>query len=200
MAVVTTERPVSEGKAPIPGDPRRLAAVVRALHDQIDPPAGWRVEIVEGSITVAASPSGKQALILLDIRKAIMPTLPRGLEILERIKLEEPETDRYEPDLGIWPRALLEAGDAWIFPGEECLLAVEVTSPRQECRDCDYAKAAGYARAGVPVYLVVDQRQRVCVVFSEPEGGRYRTRREVPFGRPVTVPLETPVTIETSEF
>lgn len=57
-----------------------------------------------------------------------------------------------------------------------------------------------YARSGIPVYLLVDGGQRVSVVFTEPEGDRYRSRHEYPFGKPVTLPLETPVTIDTSEF
>lgn len=73
-----------------------------------------------------------------------------------------------------------------------------MTSPRQEARD--YAKASGYARSGVPVYLLVDQDQRRSIVFSEPEGGRYRTRHEEPSGEPVVLPLAEPVQIDTSAF
>jgi Uma2 family endonuclease len=107
--------------------------------------------------------------------------------------------DRYIPDLTVWPLALIDSDTRWIFPGEQCLLTVEVASPNQEQRD--YAKAAGYARSGVPVYLVVDRRKQACVVFIDPEGNHYRERREVPFGKPVTLPLEAgPVTIDTAEF
>lgn len=42
MTVMTSERPTTEA--------------VRAIHDAIDPPEGYRVEIVEGHITVASSP------------------------------------------------------------------------------------------------------------------------------------------------
>jgi Uma2 family endonuclease len=106
--------------------------------------------------------------------------------------------DRYEPDLAAWPLDLLDTETAWIFPGGECSFALEVTSPQQERRD--YAKAAGYARAAVPVYLLVDRTRRACVVSTEPEGGRYRTRHEVPFGKAVTLPLAPPVTLETADF
>ena len=184
MAVMAIERP--------------LSAVVRALHDQLDPPKGYRVEIIEGKIEVAATPFGMHADILLQIREAVAPTLPREIGLYENTTLEEPEVDRYQPDLAAWPRELIRTETEWVFPGNLCLLAVEVTSPDQERRD--YAKAAGYARAGAPVYLVVDRKQRVCAVFTEPEGDRYRNRHEVPFGKPVTLPLETPATIETSGF
>jgi Uma2 family endonuclease len=184
MVVMTTERP--------------LSAVVRALHDELDPPEGYRVEIIEGKIDVAASPFGRHAWILRRIRLAIEATLPPEFGAFERVTLEEPETDRYEPDLGVWPDELIRARTEWVFPGSECLLAVEVTSPNQERRD--YSKAAGYARSGTAVYLIVDQSGQKCVVFSEPEDGEYRLRHDVAFGKPITLPLEPPVTIETSEF
>lgn len=184
MSVMTSERTTAE--------------VVRALHDELDPPEGYRVEIVEGNITVASSPFGKHAWLVRHVRLAVEATLPAALGAFDNITLEEPDVDRYIPDLGVWPLALIDTDDAWVFPGDQCLLAVEVTSPNQERRD--YGKAAGYARSAVPVYLVVDRARGMCVVFSEPEGGRYRTRHEVPFGKPVTLPLEPAVTIETAEF
>jgi len=184
MTVMTSERPTTEA--------------VRAIHDAIDPPEGYRVEIVEGNITVASTPFGQHAYILMLIREAVTPTLSADHRLFENTTLEEPEIDRYIPDLAAWPIDLIKTSTQWAFPGDRCVLAVEVTSPNQEQRD--YAKAAGYARSQVPVYLVVDRASRLCVVFTEPEGGTYRTRHEVPFGKPLTVPLETPVTLETSEF
>jgi Uma2 family endonuclease len=199
MAIMTTERPDSEEDAASHDDPRGRAAVVRALHDQLDPPEGWRVEIVEGTITVAATPFGKHASIIRRIRMAIEPTLPpEEYGFYENLPCEEPEIDRYVPDLGVWPVEYVDRDDQWVFEAEMCALAIEVTSPDQAKRD--YAKAAGYARAGVPVYLIVDRTLRVCVVLTEPEDGTYKNRHEEPFGKPVSLPLEPPVTLDTSDF
>ena len=176
----------------------RLAAVVRALHDQMDPPEGYRVEIIEGTIEATPPRSGRHAWILRRIRLAIEPSLPEELGLFANTTLEEPEVDRFIPDLAVWPVALIDTETEWVFPGSECSLTVEVTSPDREQRD--YVKAAGYARSGVPVYLLVDSKRRACVVFSELAYGQYRERHEIPFGKAVTLPLETPVTIETSQF
>ncbi|HEX4789312.1 MAG TPA: Uma2 family endonuclease [Actinospica sp.] len=184
MSVMTSERETTE--------------VIRALHEEIDPPEGYRVEIFEGNIVVSATPFGKHAYILMLVREAVEASLPAGYKLFENTTLEEPGVDRYIPDLAAWPLVLVNSDAQWAFPGEECLLAVEVTSPHQESRD--YAKAAAYARSRVPVYLIVDRTSRMCVLFTEPEGDRYLTRHEVPFGKPVTVPLDQPVTIQTSEF
>ena len=199
MAMMTTERPGSEDDAASRDDSRRRAAVIRALHDQLDPPEGWQVEIVEGTITAAAPAFGKHASIIRRIRMAIEPTpAPEEYGFYENLTCEEPEVDRYVPDLGIWPVEYIDRDDECVFAAEMCALAVEVPSPDQAQRD--YAKAAGYARAGVPVYLIVDRTRRVWVMLTEPEGGTYKNRHEEPFGKPVTLPLEPPITIDTEKF
>jgi Uma2 family endonuclease len=198
MAVMTLERPAANDETTTPGDERKLAEVLCSLHDQINPPEGYRVEIIEGNIVLSPSPLGKHALIVADIRRAITPTLPASLELMEHITLQEPERGRYEPDLGLWPRETLDTDTEWVFNGEACLFVLEVTSPKQEQRD--YAKAAGYARSGIPIYLVIDRRKRACVLYTQPERDQYRELHETPFGMPVTLPLDTPVTIETTDF
>ena len=200
MAVMTMERPTSESDEQyrVSNDERLAhAEVMSVLHDQLDPPPGWRVEIVEGKFEVSPTPSGRHAVLLRRIKKAIESTLPEGYGAFENLTVEEPEHERYVPDLGVWPEALVDVDD-WVFDAASCLLAVEVTSPEHERRD--YRKAWGYARSGTPIYLLVDRKLRACMVFTEPEGDHYLTRHEVPFGKPVTLPLDPPVTLETSDF
>ena len=198
MAVMTMERPESDEDAASQELRRRRTAVVRALHDQIDPPEGWRVEILGGQLVVSSTPFGMHAYILMRIREAVAPALPAGYRLFENTTLEEPAGDRFVPDLTAWPTKLMRTDSEWVFPGDLSLLTVEVTSPDQERRD--YEKASRYARSGVPVFLLVDRKRRVCVVHSEPEGDHYSTRLKVSFGKPVSLPMETPVTVETSEF
>jgi hypothetical protein len=52
----------------------------------------------------------------------------------------------------------------------------------------------------VPIYLIVDQKRRRCAVHSEPEGDRFTCVTEVPFGTDLILPMEAPVTIDTSRF
>lgn len=175
-----------------------LMDVVQSIHDSLELPEGYRAEIVEGLIAVAASPFGMHAYILEDIRDAAMGRLPRGHRFYDNVTLDEPDGDRYIPDLALMPDVLMRSRRLWIFPMGMCRLAVEVTSPGQE--DRDYRKRAGYARAEVPVYLIVDQKRRLCVVHSEPEGDKYARVAEVPFVGDVVLPLETPIIINTSKF
>jgi Uma2 family endonuclease len=198
MNVMTRELPLCEQDEAAPHPSRNYATVLRAVYAEIDPPEGYRVEIVEGQITVSPTPAPMHAYIIGLIRSAVDPALSEEFGAYENLSCEEPEVDCYIPDLAVWPRELLRTETRWALPGEECLLAVEVTSPKQAKRD--YAKAAGYARSGIAVYLLVDRQRQTCVLFTVPEGDEYRDRHEIPFGKPLTLPLETPITIDTSEF
>jgi Uma2 family endonuclease len=175
-----------------------LLDVVKSIHDGLELPDGFRAEIVGGQIAVAASPFGMHAFIVGEIRRAATHVLPPDEYLYENVTLEEPGGDRYIPDLALLPDALVRTRRQWIFPMGMCRLAVEVTSPEQE--DRDYRKAMGYARAGTPVYLIVDQKRRRCIVHSEPEDTKYVRVAQVPFGQDVVLPFERTITIDTSRF
>lgn len=177
---------------------RDLMELVHSIHDGLELPEGYRAEIIGGQIAVAASPFGMHAYIVAQIRRAMIGALPVDHDLYENVPLEETDGDRYIPDLALLPDALVRTRREWIFPMGLCSLAVEVTSPGQELRD--YIKVAGYARSGTQVYLIVDQKKRRCVVHSEPEGDKYATVTETPFGEPAVLPLTRPVTIDTTRF
>lgn len=180
-----------------------LLDVVHSIHDDLELPEGYRAEIIGGQIAVAASPFGIHANILAQIRRAAQDALRRNeyfYDFFENVTLEEPGGDRYIADLALVPDKLMRTRTQWVFQMAMCLLAVEVTSPGQEGRD--YSKAAGYARAEVPVYLLVDQKRRRCVVYTDPEGEVYADVTETPFGEQVVLSLGPvgQITIDTSKF
>ena len=172
--------------------------VVHQVHDSLELPDGFHAEIIEGQISVAASPFGKHAFIVWHIKESTQSALTPGHGLFEVTTAQEPDGDRYIPDLVAWPIELMQTDTEWVFSTTECEFAVEVTSPGQQKRD--YKKAAGYARAGVPTYLLVDRSKRECVVFTEPEGGRYLAVRRIPFGKPVELTLHKTATIDTTSF
>lgn len=198
MAVMTNEAPLCEEDEAAPHPSQRYASLVRAAYAEIDPPEGYRVEIIEGMIVMSPTPAPRHAYIVALIRNAVEAALPDSLGAYENVSCEEPEVDYYVPDLAVWPRKLMRTETHWALPGDQCLLAVEVTSPKQGKRD--YWKATGYARSGIPVYLVVDRQRQKCVLFTVPGREEYRDRHEIPFGAPVTLPLDTPVIIDTTDF
>jgi len=94
------------------------------------------------------------------------------------------------PDLARWPEHLIE-DDVWEFPASECAFALEVVSGgRPGRRQREYGKAAGYARGGVPVLLVIDPADLVCTLFTEPRGGEYSVRQIVKFGERLFIPAD----------
>jgi hypothetical protein len=137
-----------EPSAPGGWVPKELKLVVRRIHDGLDLPQGCRAEILGGRLVVSHVPQVKHAFIVQLSATALVA--PPSCRAYEKFTLAEPEGDRYIPDLGVWPDALIDTGaedDQWIAPGGRCLFALEVTSPAQEHRV--YAKAAGYARCAI---------------------------------------------------
>ncbi|MCL2585108.1 MAG: Uma2 family endonuclease [Streptosporangiales bacterium] len=164
-------------------------------------PSGVHAEVIEGEVIVnAATPAGRHALIIQFVRDAFAS---RGIKNLyeNTTLLVEPDEDAYVPDLARWPVEVLRT-EAWEFPASECLFALEVVSgDRVGKRQRDYRKAAGYARGGVPVLLIVDSAQRVCTLYTEPKGSEYLVRRVTAFGEPVIIPAGAfPVTLATDKF
>jgi Uma2 family endonuclease len=177
--------------------PRRMPIeLAHAAHDNLELPEGFQAEIIEGQIVIVATPNVKHALIVGDVHEALSPALPKTYKCLQVLTGQEPEGDRYIPDLGAWPLTVMREDESrWLMSAGDLLIAVEVTSPGSE--DDDYAKAAGYARAEVPIYLLVDRKRRRCILHTEPKGGEYRNVHVSEFGETVTIPLETPVELAT---
>jgi hypothetical protein len=67
--------------------------VVHQIHDSLEVPDGFRAEIIEGQITVAASPFGKHAFIVSRIRRATQDALPPGHDLFEVTTAQEPGGD-----------------------------------------------------------------------------------------------------------
>jgi Uma2 family endonuclease len=172
--------------------------IVHMIHAGLELPDGFRLEVVDGQVTVAAAPFGRHAVIVKKIMRAAQDALPPGYELYEATTAREPGGDRYVPDLAAWPENLIDTDAEWVFPAAESLFVAEVTSPGHRRRG--YTKAAGYARASLPTYLLVDRRKRECLVYTDPKAGHYQNVRRVRFGQPVNLVLAGPVTIDTSEF
>jgi Uma2 family endonuclease len=76
-----------------------------------------------------------------------------------------------------------------------------VSGDRPGRRQRDYRKAAGYARGGVPVLLIIDPAERICTLFTEPKNNEYSVQQITKFGKPVRIPAGAfPVTLATDTF
>lgn len=57
-----------------------------------------------------------------------------------------------------------------------------------------------YARAGIPLYLLVDRDVSSVSLFSDPEHDDYRERRTRPLGKPLPLPEPFAFDVDTSDF
>lgn len=117
----------------------------------------------------------------------------------------------YVPDLVVMPTELIAAADPEVsdpMDASEALLVVEITSRgnAREDRTKKYRtkKYRAYARAGVPMYLLIDRfdpRGPMATLFTEPnEGGTYKHTDAVPFGKPLALPSPFDAQLMTGEF
>lgn len=160
----------------------------------IDVPEGFRVEIIEGSIEM--SPTGR-------LRHGIL--IGRMLESLLRHLQDSAWTARndinvihgfksYVPDLFICPRALDEIAhpSGLGVLAEGVAFVAEVVSPGHGDRQRDrIRKRRAYARAGIPVYVLVDDYDEdgTVTVLSEPDSKHadYRNSRRYSYGTDVLI-------------
>ncbi|ATW49145.1 Uma2 family endonuclease [Streptomyces peucetius] len=152
---------------PCDGEARKLLKEADRLMEQLP---GHRVEIIGGVITVAPPPDSNHAVVLTNL---MLPLLSAGLHgdetnVLQGIGLWLPDGEDYAiPDLAVVDadadEHLIEFNcyDPRVFR-----LVLEVTSSnyRNDLRN----KVTAYAKAGIPVYVIVDRHHTRVHVLTDP--------------------------------
>ncbi|WP_327700209.1 Uma2 family endonuclease [Streptomyces sp. NBC_00459] len=163
-------------------------------------PEGWRVELVEGEIYVVPPANGEHEEIVSELSGQVRDH-NKGLGRYTGIGLNVPgasETGHVIPDLVVAPKGSFDDREEW-HDAAPVLLVAEVTSESTAARDRD-KKIRGYARADIPVYLLIDREEGEVLVYSEPSGDDYAKSLKHKLG--LTVPLPAPLGFEldTAEF
>lgn len=158
-------------------------------------PEGYRAEIIEGAIEV--SPTGRlsHGQIANRFRDALVLVLADGEYAAFQDMNVIHGRKAWIPDIFVAPRDLEPHAD------EEGLgvnasavsLVVEVVSPGRQCRKRDRErKRREYARAGIPVYVIVDSYDDggTVTVLTEPrpEKADWVGEHRVPYGTEVIIP------------
>jgi Uma2 family endonuclease len=178
-----------------------LADLLLLPHD------GTRVEIIGGEIVVSPGPEYRHNRIAgyiqdcVAVARATTPSFRWHCVQGQDVNLSDIH-DGYIPDLCILheenDRRAEEEGLKKFLP-EHLHLVVEVTSPtnasddrRPSARRSTSTKWNGYARAGVPYYLLVDRAPTAArtTLFSIPDrdAGEYRHAIEWKFGETIRLP------------
>ncbi|MER5360382.1 Uma2 family endonuclease [Streptomyces sp. NPDC002785] len=174
---------------------------------ELDVPEGWRAEIDEGQIVLVPPPHAHHNGIAAKVQRRLYGNLPEELEIYQTLGVHVAALDKlYVPDLVVMPAELIDTADpdsSDPMDASEALLIVEITS-RANAREDRTKKYRAYARAGVPMYLLIDRfdtRGAMATLFTEPnEDGTYKHSDPVPFGKPLTLPEPFGTTLLTEEF
>ncbi|MGW6202378.1 Uma2 family endonuclease [Streptomyces sp. NPDC055089] len=174
---------------------------------ELDVPEGWRAEIDEGQIVLVPPPHAHHNGIADKVQRRLYANLPDELGIYQTLGVHVVPLDKlYVPDLVVMPGELIDAADSESSDPvdvSEALLVVEITS-KGNARDDRTKKYRAYARAGVPVYLLIDRfdtRGAMATLFTEPnEDGTYKRSDPVPFGKPLVMPAPFDVTLATDAF
>ncbi|MFE7975250.1 Uma2 family endonuclease [Streptomyces shenzhenensis] len=171
--------------------------------EEMEWPEGSKVEIIEGIITVSPPPSNAHNDIADLVQRELYQVIPRHWGIYQTLGTAVPSCDGlYMPDLVVAPREVLRAEKRDYVPAAAAELIVEVTSRLHASND-RIGKAAGYAQAGVPLYLLIDSWAPggpTVTLYGEPKDEVYRVLGAVKFGDPVTLPEPFGLRIDTGEF
>ena len=174
---------------------------------ELDVPEGWRAEIDEGQIVLVPPPHAHHNGIAAKVQRRLYRDLPEELEIYQTLGIHVAPLDKlYVPDLVVMPSELIDAADPESsdpLEASDALLIVEITS-KGNAREDRTKKYRAYARAAVPMYLLIDRfdtRGAMATLFTEPnEDGTYKRSDAVPFGKPLTLPEPFGTPLLTAEF
>ncbi|MFI0904022.1 Uma2 family endonuclease [Streptomyces sioyaensis] len=185
-----------------PQEGRAWDALVRIWEDT-EAPEGCMVEIVDGIVSVAPPRDVRQNVIVAELSRALYrQALPENRGAYQKLALAVPARHGlYVPNLVVAPDAVVR-GPGYFIPAAAAELVVEITSMTSAVHDRLH-KPAGYAAAGVPLYLLVDLWSPdgpTAVLHGEPDHTRYRIQSPTRPGEPLHLPEPFDMTLDTSLF
>ncbi|MEU9194882.1 Uma2 family endonuclease [Streptomyces hundungensis] len=199
MSSASAERPQS-AEGPDSGE-----SLLDAANLLMERNPGYRVEIIRGQIRVTPPADGAHGLGLTTL---MIPFMAAGLsggetEVIQAIGIWLPSgpEDYAIPDL-----AVVDADFQDHYTENNCYdpvafrLVLEVTSSNYQS-DLR-TKVGAYARAGVPVYVIVDRKHNRIHVLTDPEENEYATHRVHAPGELITLPesIGAKVSLDVTEI
>jgi Uma2 family endonuclease len=173
------------------------------LWEEMDWPEGCKVEIIEGIVTVAPPPANIHNDIAELVHRRLYEVIPEDWGIYQTLGAAVASRNGlYIPDLVVVPRAVLRSEPGNYIPAAAAELVVEITSKSNASHD-RISKAAGYAQAGVPLYLLIDvwaPGGPTVTLYGEPKGDVYRVLRAGKFGEGIHLPEPFDLMIDTGTF
>ncbi len=163
-------------------------------------PKGWRVELIEGEIHVTPPANGEHEEIVSEITGQVRDHR-KDLGRYTGIGLYVPGASvsgQVEPDLVLAPKGSFDNEEKYHDPAP-VLLVAEVTSRSTGDND-RHKKILGYARAGIPVYLLIDRQAGNAVLYTDPAGEEYEHQEIFKLSKVVPLPEPLGFELDTGEF
>ncbi|MBO1333611.1 Uma2 family endonuclease [Streptomyces sp. VRA16 Mangrove soil] len=193
---VPEHHPVGPGHVGVPDVEEAFTRVSAAA------PEGWRVELIEGEIHVTPPANGEHEEFVTEASDQItLRRLDRTLRSYTGIGLNVPgasATGHVVPDIVVAPKGSFDNDLEWHEPSA-VLMVVEVTSDSTAGND-RFKKIRGYARAAVPLYLLIDREAKRVTLGSVPEGDDYAKKTSYKLGLAVPLPDPLGFDLDTAEF
>ncbi|MBV2151430.1 Uma2 family endonuclease [Kitasatospora sp. SUK 42] len=196
MSAVAHEQPITSS----PSQADILLESFLSLHS----PEGFRAELIEGEIIVAPPPDGDHEDyidLLIDQVKAaskvhMQVSGGKGLRLVSGGLCPK---NHVIPDATFAPRELrlFRGAPSWMEPDGVAMVA-EVTSSKPD--QDRIAKRHCYARAGIPLYLLVDREKSQISLFSKPHREEYTEVHLAAFGEPLVLPAPFDFELDTKDF
>lgn len=194
VVTVMTERPRAIDTPPN-GSFEDMLRIVEGL----DTPAGYKAELIRGKIVVSPWSRLRYLRPMRRLRQQVEAHAPDGhvTETSPFLFTFPPFERGYGPDLFVADESAFDA-DGRHADGSALSLVAELTS--DSTKDVDWIdKMETYGRI-VPVYLLLDMGIGEINVLWDPSPKGYRSRTNVPFGRPVRIPAPFDFELDTTGF
>ncbi|MEU3572886.1 Uma2 family endonuclease [Kitasatospora sp. NPDC036755] len=178
--------------------------ILLELFLALDAPEGLRAELIEGEILIELPKDGHHCHLVSALTDQVWRASATELQMSENKGLRLVASGNHPPnhvipDVTFAPEELrlFRGAPSWMEPDGVAMVA-EVTSAKPD-RD-RIAKRHCYARAGIPLYLLVDREKSQVSLFGEPHREEYTEVHLAAFGEPLALPAPFGFDLDTKPF